>query len=64
MKNKILWTITGINIISMIIMACAVDSETWIPTIIMCVNLAWLLPFVVVNRDYFDGDADGRRKTV
>lgn len=64
MKNKILWTITGINIISFIFMMLAVDSESWIPFIIMCVNLAWLLPFVLVNRDYFDGVADGCRKTV
>jgi hypothetical protein len=55
MKNKILFTITWINAISLIIMACAVDSETWIPTIIMAVNLAWIFPFVLVNRGYFDG---------
>ena len=59
MKNKILWTITGINIISFIFMMLAVDSETWIPFIIMCVNMAWLLPFVLVNRDYFEGASDG-----
>ena len=61
MKNKVLWFITNMNVLIFILMALAVDSETWIPFIIMCVNLAWLLPFVIVNRDYFDGDAvDGK----
>lgn len=55
MKNKILLTITGINVISLILMALAVDSDTWIPFIIMCVNMAWIVPFVLVNRGYFDG---------
>lgn len=55
MKNKILFTVTWINVISLIFMALAVDSDTWIPFIIMCVNLAWIIPFVLVNRGYFDG---------
>lgn len=59
MKNKILWAITGINALSFIFMTLAVDSDSWIPFIIMCVNLTWLLPFVMVNRDYFEGMKDG-----
>ena len=55
MKNKILWTITGINALSFILMMLAVDSDSWLPFGIMCLNLLWLLPFVVVNRDFFDG---------
>lgn len=54
MKNKILWTITGINALSFILMMLAVDSDSWLPFGIMCLNLIWLLPFVVVNRDFFD----------
>lgn len=54
MKNKILWFITNINALSFIFMMLAVDSDTWIPFIIMCVNLAWLMLFCIVNIDYFN----------
>ena len=59
MKNKVLWMITNINVISLILMIMAVDSETWIPFIIMCVNMAWLLLFGIVNIDYFERRCHG-----
>lgn len=54
MKNKVLWMITNLNVLSFIIMTAAVDSDSWIPLIIMCVNMAWLVLFVAVNFDYFE----------
>lgn len=54
MKNKVLWMITNVNVMSLFLMVIMVDSETWIPFIILCVNMAWLVMFALVNFDYFE----------
>lgn len=58
MKNKVLWSMTNINVLSFIVMAIALDTDSWIPFIVMCVNLAWCALFAVINIDYFDRKAD------
>lgn len=54
MKNKVLWMITNLNVMSLLISIIMLDSDSWIPFIAMCVNMAWLVLFVVVNFDYFE----------
>jgi hypothetical protein len=56
MKNKILWTITAVAGLGAVLSACALDTQgTYIPHIICSVCLAWLLPFVLINREAFNG---------
>lgn len=64
MKNKILLTITWINAISLIIAMLFVDSDSWMPVLIMLVNLVWLLPFTFVNYTHFKVNKNESRKTV
>ncbi len=54
MKNKILWLITNLNVLSLWISIITLDSDSWIPFITMCVSMAWLVLFGVVNFDYFE----------
>lgn len=55
MKNKILWSITAVAGMVFIFSACALDTQgTYVPHIICSVCLAWLLPFVLINREAFN----------
>ena len=49
MKNKILKTIAGINIISFLFFGCMLDSSSWVPLIICCINMTWLGLFGYAN---------------
>ena len=49
--NFILKTISWIAGILALISACAVDSPSWIPTIVFLVCMAWLFLFAYANRD-------------
>lgn len=49
MKNRILKWLTIINFISALMMACAVDSESLIPVIVLAVNVSYLFLFTIAN---------------
>lgn len=51
MKNKILKTITFMATMGFIIAGCALDSESYLPAIVCAVCLAWLMLFVIANRE-------------
>ena len=51
MKNIILKAITTITTILFILSCAAADSDSWIPMITAVICLAWLVPFVWVNRE-------------
>lgn len=51
MKNKILKSITWISAILFIISTTAVDSVSNIPRIICIASLAWILLFMLANRN-------------
>lgn len=47
------WLVVSIplNIISLLVAICFVDSKSWIPLVIILVNLAWLALMMVANSD-------------
>jgi|GEM_PF-2495465 len=53
-KNFILKTITYFAALLFLVSACAVDSPSWIPTIVCCVCMIWLTLFAYANSDYFE----------
>ena len=54
MKNTVLKVQAYICLIIWTIAACTVDSDSWIPTIIVAVVTAWLTLFAYAN-DRFEG---------
>lgn len=56
LKNVILKGITGINIVSMMLMLCMVDSDSYIPLIVLMINMVWLFLFFIANIDHFVED--------
>ena len=48
-KNKILRTLVGVNIISMLIFGMALDSPSYIPMIVVGVNVFYLFIFTLAN---------------
>ena len=56
--NFILKSITWIAGILFLLSACAIDSPSWIPTIVCVVSMAWLGVFAYANRDmeFEEGD--------
>lgn len=57
MKNKLLKAIAWVTAILGILSACAVDSDSYIPTYILCACLAWWMLFAYANNwfsDYVD----------
>lgn len=56
MKNKILKGITWVAGVTLLLSACALDTQgTYLPHIICSVCLAWLLPFALINREVING---------
>lgn len=49
--NFILMSITYVAFIMFLVSACAIDSPSWIPTIVCVVCMAWLGLFGYANRD-------------
>lgn len=47
--NFILKTITSVAFILFFVSACAVDSPSWIPTIVYMICMAWLAVFAYAN---------------
>lgn len=56
LKNLMLKGITGINIVSMMLMLCMVDSDSYIPLIVLMINMVWLFLFFMANIDHFVED--------
>ena len=56
LKNVMLKGITGINIVSMMLMLCMVDSDSYIPLIVLMINMVWLFLFFMANIDHFVED--------
>lgn len=56
LKNVILKGITGINIVSMMLMLCMVDSDSYIPLFVLMINMVWLFLFFIANIDHFVED--------
>ncbi len=48
-KNKILKTLAGANVISLMITGIALDSTSYIPLIICSVNILYLFLFTLAN---------------
>lgn len=61
MRVKILKVLTKIAIILMILSACALDSDSWVPTIICAISGAWLVLITIANTP--KGDHHGSRET-
>ncbi len=57
MKNFILKAIAYICFMVWITAACFVDSDSWIPFIIVCATSAWLILFSYAN-NWFEGYFD------
>lgn len=51
MKNKILKTITILAGVLMFISICCLDSESWIPAIVLGICMAWLGLFLLANKE-------------
>ena len=49
LKNRVLKLITLINGISFLYFGSLLDSDTWIPGIICCINFTWLMMFAYAN---------------
>ena len=49
MKNKILKTLFTLNLISMFVFGCMLDSESRIPIIIVSINAIWLFLYTIAN---------------
>ncbi len=56
-KNKILKAWAYINFTIFLVAACAIDSESWIPTYICIITGAWLSLFAYAN-NWFDDYVD------
>lgn len=54
MKNIILKIVGYINFIICMTAACAIDSDSWIPFIVMCITGGYLALFAYAN-DWFEG---------
>lgn len=62
MKTKVLKTITVIALVVLVLAACCVDSDSWIPSIVCLVCEAWLtLMLITIAKG---GNDSGSGKTV
>lgn len=61
MKNIILKTITGANVGSFIFFACLIDSRSWVPFLMCCLNMAWFGLFGYAN-NWFEGKIWHKKK--
>ena len=48
-KNKILRTLVGLNVVSMLIFGMALDSPSYIPMIVVAINVLYLFIFMLAN---------------
>lgn len=63
MKNKILITLTGLNMASFLILASAYDSFTSVkPLIIMAINAAYLILFAKANNLFYKENVNENHK--
>lgn len=50
-KNKVLKTITGIAGVLALLSIMCLDSESWIPVIVLGICMAWLGLFLYANKE-------------
>lgn len=62
MRVKILKALTIVAVIVMLISACAIDSDSWIPYIVCGISNAWLVLMTIANMP--KGDHHGPRKNI
>lgn len=60
MKNKVLYTITVISVITLLLSIITIDSATWIPKVITAVDLTWITLFLFVNKSRFNQEQEER----
>lgn len=51
LKNKVLKTITGITGVLAFLSIMCLDSESWIPVIVLIICMAWLGLFLYANKE-------------
>ena len=49
MKNKLLVTSAKVAIATLMVSVCMLDSDSWLPFIVMVVSLIYLFIFYIVN---------------
>ena len=49
--NAILWIITYIAFFLFMLSGSCIDSDSWIPPVVMIVSLGWMLCFAKVNEE-------------
>lgn len=54
MKNTVLKTLAVLNLFVFIIAVCALDSDSWVPLIVMCITGAYLGLFAYANDWFYD----------
>ena len=54
-KNFILKSITWVASILFLLSACALDSESMIPSIVLLVSMGWLALFIYANSEWIEG---------
>ena len=54
-KNFILKLLASLAGLTFMISGCMIDSESWVPFIVCCVALVYLMTFVYAN-DFFRGN--------
>lgn len=53
LKNTILITTASIAVIVFILSACALDSDSWLPFILGCASLSYLVLFAYANKMFY-----------
>ena len=51
LHNKFLWLVTYSAVILFTLSMSAMDSDSWIPPVVMILSLAWLLLFSLANEE-------------
>jgi hypothetical protein len=51
LHNKFLWLVTYSAVILFTLSMSAMDSDSWIPAVVMILSLAWLLLFSLANEE-------------
>ena len=49
MKNKIISTVANVFLVIFLLAVCCLDSDSWLPLIVVCITGAWLTAFFYAN---------------
>lgn len=52
LKNLILKTLAVLNALSLIVFIAAIDSDSWIPPVMILINMAYLSLFMYANKGF------------